>query len=139
MLQRMQSVWLLFAAICAFFTIRLSFYSGNLAVPGQPISYQYLNAAFNIWILVITVGLICASVIDIFLYKNRKIQMRIVVVSLLFSLFNIFLYYKQTLKFTNGNYALTAVLSFLIPVFLFLAARGISKDQKLVKSLNRLR
>ncbi len=139
MLQRMQSVWLFFAAVCAFFSIRLSFYSGNLQVPGQPISYQYLNAAFNLWILVITIGLICASVIDIFLYKNRKIQLRIVIVSLLFSLLNLFLYYRQTLKFTNGAYALTAVLSLLIPVFLFLAAKGISRDQKLIKSLNRLR
>jgi hypothetical protein len=31
------------------------------------------------------------------------------------------------------------VLTFLVPVFLFLAIRGISKDEKLVKSLNRLR
>ena len=139
MLQRMQTLWLLFAAICAFLSIRLSFYGGNLEVPGQPTSYQYLNAAFNIWILIITVGLICVSVIDIFLYKKRKLQSRIAILAFLFSLLNIYLYYKQTLKFTSGNYSLTSLLSFVIPVFLFLAIRGISRDEKLVKSLNRLR
>jgi K+ transporter len=139
MLQRLQTLWLLIAALLAFFSIRLSFYSGNLETPGQPATFQYLNATFNIWILIVTIGLVCASVISIFLYKSRKIQLRIVVVTLLFSLLNIFLYYKQTLKFTNGAYSLTAVLALLIPVFLFLAARGISKDEKLVKSLNRLR
>ena len=139
MLQRMQTLWLLLAAGSAFLTIRLSFYGGNLEIAGQPVTMQYLNAAFNTWILIITIGLICASVVDIFFYKKRKIQMRIVIVSLLFSLLNIYLYYKQTLRFTNGSYTLTSILAFLIPVFLFLAARGISKDEKLVKSLNRLR
>ena len=145
MLQRMQTVWLLFAAICAFLTIRLSFYGGSLEVVGSPAlsvdvsPIQYLNAAFNIWILIITVALICGSVIDIFLYKNRKLQLRIVIVAILFSLLNIYLYYRQTLKFTHGFYALTSVLVFVIPVFLFLAARGIGRDEKLVKSLDRLR
>jgi hypothetical protein len=139
MLQRMQTLWLLFAAICAFLSIRLSFYGGNMAIPGQPTTYQYLNAAFNIWILIITVGLICVSVVDIFLYRKRKLQSRIAILALLFSLLNIYLYYKQTLKFASGNYSLTSVLTFLIPVFFFLAIRGISKDERLVKSLNRLR
>ena len=69
MLQRMQTLWFLFAGICAFLSIRLSFYGGNLEVPNQAATYQYLNAAFNIWILIITIGLICVSVIDIFLYR----------------------------------------------------------------------
>ena len=145
MLQRMQTVWLLFAAICAFLTIRLSFYGGSLevaggtALPADASPIQYLNAAFNIWILIITIALICGSVIDIFLYKNRKLQLRIVIVAILFSLLNIYLYYRQTLKFAHGFYALTAILVFVIPVFLFLAARGIGRDEKLVKSLDRLR
>jgi predicted ferric reductase len=139
MLQRMQTLWLFFAAACAFLSIRLSFFGGNLEVPGQPATYQYLNAAFNIWILIITIGIICISLIDIFLYKKRKLQSRLAILAILLSLLNIYLYYKQTLKFTNGNYSLTSILTFLIPVFLFLAVRGISRDEKLVKSLNRLR
>jgi uncharacterized membrane protein len=139
MLQRMQSIWLLFAGICAFLTIRLSFFSGNIELAGQPASFQYLNASFNIWILVITVVLICIAAIDIFLYKNRKLQGRLAILGILLSLLNIFLYYKQIHKFTIGNYDLTAILAIVIPIFFFLASRGIYRDEKLVKSLNRLR
>jgi hypothetical protein len=139
MLQRMQSVWLLLAAICAFLTIKFSFYSGNIVTAGQPASFQFLTAGFNIWILILTVAIVCVAAIDIFLYKNRKLQGRLAILGLLFSLLNIFLYYKQTLKFSIGNFDLTAVFSIVIPIFFFLAFRGIYKDQKLVKSLDRLR
>jgi len=139
MLQRIQSIWLLLAAICAFLTIRLSFYSGNIETPGQPASFQFLNAGFNIWILILTIALVCIAAIDIFLYKNRKLQGRLALLGILLSLLNIFLYYKQIRKFTIGNYDLTAVLAILIPVLFFLAFRGIYRDQKLVKSLDRLR
>ena len=139
MLQRMQSLWLLLAAIAAFLTIRLSFYSGNFGENGQPTSFQYLTAGFNIWILILTIALVCVGAIDIFLYKNRKLQGRLALLGILISLFNIFLYYKQTLRFDAGNYDLTALLALLIPVCFFLAMRGIYKDQKLIKSLDRLR
>jgi len=139
MLQRMQTIWLLLAAICAFLTIRLSFYSGNIESPGQPASFQYLNAGFNIWILILTVALVCIAAIDIFLYKNRKLQGRLAILGVLFSVLNIYLYYKQTQKFTVGNYDLTAILAIVLPLFFFLAFRGIYRDQKLVKSLDRLR
>jgi hypothetical protein len=139
MLQRMQSLWLLLAAIAAFLTIRLSFYSGNIGLAGQPLSFQYLNAGFNIWILIVTIALVCIAVIDIFLYKNRKLQGRFALLGVLISLLNIFLYYKQTHRFDAGNYDLTALLALAVPVFFFFAMRGIYRDEKLVKSLDRLR
>jgi hypothetical protein len=139
MLQRMQTLWLSLAAISAILTIKFSFYSGNIVKEGQPGSFQFLTALFNIWILIITIALICAAVINIFLYKNRKLQGRISIIAILFSLLNIFLYYKQTSKFAEGNYDLTAVLALAIPIFFFMASRGIYKDEKLVKSLDRLR
>ena len=79
--------------------------------------------------------------IDIFLYKNRKLQLRIVLVSLLVSILNVYLYLKETNKFVQGegNYDLTCVLAFAIPILIILAAMGIYKDEKLVKSLDRLR
>src|SRR5450432_649117 len=139
MLQRMQSLWLLLAAIAAFLTIRLSFYSGNIGLAGQPPSFQYLNAGFNIWILIVTIALVCIAIIDIFLYKNRKYQGRLALLGVLISLLNIFLYYKQTHRFDAGNYDLTALLALAVPVFFFFAMRGIYRDEKLVKSLDRLR
>ena len=141
MLQRMQSVWLLLAAICAVLTIKFSFYSGNIEVPGQPVSFQYLTAAFSIWILIVTVVITCIAVIDIFLYKNRKLQGRLAILGILFSFLNIFLYLKEIHRFVEnqGSHTITSVFVFLIPILFFLAWRGIYKDQKLVKSLDRLR
>jgi len=141
MLQRMQSVWLLLAAVCAFLTIRYSFYSGNIESPGQPASFQYLTASFNIWILIITIALVCIAAIDIFLYKNRKLQGRLAILGILLSVSNIFLYLKEIHRFVEhqGSHTITAVFVFAIPVLFFLAARGIYKDQQLVKSLDRLR
>jgi hypothetical protein len=141
MLQRMQSVWLLLAAICAFLTIRYSFYSGNIETPGQPATFQYLTASFNIWILIITIALVCIAAIDIFLYKNRKLQGRLAILGIILSFGNIFLYLKEIHRFVEnqGSHTITAVFVFAIPVLFYLAARGIYRDQKLVKSLDRLR
>jgi hypothetical protein len=141
MLQRLQSIWLLLAAICAFLTIKYSFYSGNVETPGQPASFQYLTASFNIWILIITIALVCIAGIDIFLYKNRKLQGRLAILGIILSIGNIFLYLKEIHRFVEnqGSHTITAIFVFAIPVLFFLAARGIYKDQKLVKSLDRLR
>jgi hypothetical protein len=141
MLQRMQSVWLLLAAICAVLTIKFSFYSGNIEIPGQPVSFQYLTASFSIWILIVTVVITCIAAIDIFLYKNRKLQGRLAILGLLISLLNIFLYLKEIHRFVEhqGSHTITSVFVFAIPILFFLAWRGIYRDQKLVKSLDRLR
>lgn len=141
MLQRIQSFWLLLAAISAFLTIKFSFYSGNIETAGQPTSFQYLTASFNIWILILTIVLVCIAGIDIFLYKNRKLQGRLAILGFIFSLLNIFLYLKEIHRFieNQGSHTITSVFVFLIPVFFILAFRGIYRDQKLVKSLDRLR
>jgi hypothetical protein len=141
MLQRMQSIWLLLAAICAILTIKYSFYSGNIETTGQPISFQFLTATFNIWILIVTIALACIAAIDIFLYKNRKLQGRLAILGILLSLLNIFLYLKAIHRFVEnqGSHTITAIFVIAIPILFFLAARGIYRDQKLVKSLDRLR
>ena len=90
MLQRMQSVWLLLAAICAVLTIKYPFYSGNIETPGQPASFQFLTASFDIWILIVTIALACIAAIDIFLYKNRKLQGRLAILGILLSFLQYF-------------------------------------------------
>jgi len=137
----MQSVWLLFAAICAILSIKYSFYSGNIDTPGQPVSFQYLTASFDIWILITTIAMVCIAVIDIFLYKNRKLQGRLAILGILLSLLNIYLYLKAIHRYVEnqGSHTITAIFVFAIPILFFLAARGIYRDQKLVKSLDRLR
>ena len=126
MLQRMQSVWLLLAAICAVLTIKFSFYSGNIEVPGQPVSFQYLTATFSIWILIVTIAITCIAAIDIFLYKNRKLQGRLAILGILLSFLNIFLYLKEIHRFVEnqGSHTISSVFVFVIPILFFLAWQG---------------
>ena len=140
MIQRIQTIWLLLAAACAFVTIRLSFYSGHKINDPQKI-YTVLNATTNMLLLIPTVALGIVALVLIFFYKDRKMQMRITFVALLVSLLNIFLYYNETKKFiaAESSLDLTCIFVFVIPILLFLAFRGIYKDQKLIKSMDRLR
>ncbi|HEY8893285.1 MAG TPA: DUF4293 domain-containing protein [Niastella sp.] len=141
MIQRLQSVWLLLAAAAAFCSLQFSFYSGNMIAANQAKSFAVLNAQSNLLLLILSAGAGIASLISIFLYKNRKTQLRIVLVTLLVSVINLVLFFTQTKKFVpgEGNYNLTAIFAIVVPVFLILAMRGIKKDEKLVKSLDRLR
>ena len=92
-------------------------------------------------LLILTAGVGIASLIAIFLYKNRKMQLRIVLITLLVSLLNLGLYYSEIKKYVpgEGNISLWAVFAIFIPILLFFAIRGIRRDEKLVKSLDRLR
>jgi hypothetical protein len=141
MIQRLQSVWLLLAAAAAFCSLQFSFYSGNMVAANQTKSWVTLTAQSNLLLLILSAGVGIASLIAIFLYKNRKMQLRIVLVTLLVSILNLVLFFTQTKKFVpgEGNYDLTAIFAIIIPVLLFLTIRGIRRDEKLVKSLDRLR
>ena len=136
MIQRIQTLWLLAATTCAALTFKFSFYTGNKA--GKE-TLQELIATTNIFILILTAILVGGCLFIIFLFKERKKQLRFTITTLLISVLNLVLYFSQLKKFTDGNLSLTSVLAFAIPVLLFFAARGIWKDEKLVKSLDRLR
>lgn len=130
------------AAAAATLTLKLSFYNGQIVPSGSTLeTYKELTAQDNILLLILTAGVTLASLISIFLYKNRKQQFRIVLLSLLISVVNLVLFFLETKKFVpgKGNFTLTSAIAFAIPIFLILALRGIRKDDKLVKSLDRLR
>ncbi len=141
MIQRIQSVWLLLSAVAAFLTLKLSFFSGNTVAADQTKAFQHFSATSSLVILILTAVLGATAFIAIFLYKNRKLQLRITFSALLISIINIVLYYYQAQKFVAAerSYSITAMAAVVIPVFLLLAIRGIYKDHKLVKSLDRLR
>jgi drug/metabolite transporter superfamily protein YnfA len=139
MIQRIQTVWLFLAALFAALTYKFPFYAGN-KIPLNPDGKQNeLIASSNFLLLVFTAGLIAGCLIIIFLYKNRKQQMWLALAAAGLSLINIILYFNDIKKFVSGRISLSAIFALAIPVFLLLAIRGIWKDEKLVKSLDRLR
>lgn len=139
MIQRLQTIWLLIAAVCAILTYDLAFYSGVKLSETNIKQFVELNALADVIIMVLTglVALIC--LVTMFLFKNRKMQLRLTIVALLASIANLVVYFAETAEFTDGNILLTSIFSFIIPFFLVMAARGIYLDEKLVKSMDRLR
>ena len=152
MIQRIQSLWLLLAAVCAFLALQFSFYTGNILVSEQlqPVLRNLTGVGltgnagevktelnFISLLLLAATGII--AIISIFMYSNRKTQMRLAIVALVTSILALAYLFIRTNDFTGGTFSLTAVFVFLPPVFLFLAIRGISRDQKLVRSMDRLR
>ncbi len=136
MIQRIQSVWLLVATIIAFLTLKFSFYSGTSLPDNQ---YHQLNGTENIGLMITTIALGVLTLITIFLYKTRIIQLRLCIAGIVLDLLLLFLYYKALQNFTLGEYAITASAHVLIIVALILAARGINKDEKIIKNIDRLR
>ncbi|HEX4958693.1 MAG TPA: DUF4293 family protein [Lacibacter sp.] len=135
MIQRIQSLWLLLAATAAILSLQFPFYSG---VSG-PSTYTPLTGLSNFMILILTVAVALAGLVAIFLYKNRKLQIQLSLSGLLLQLIVLVLYFLETKKFTEGNFALSSILTFIIPVLFILAWMGIRKDEKLIRSMDRLR
>lgn len=139
MIQRIQSIWLLAASLCAALTYKFSFYSGNKTGEANMQEFEKLVASSDFFLVITTAILVAGCLIIIFFYKNRKQQLWLTLTAAALSIINLIIYFTQIKKFASGTFSLSAVLAFSIPVLLVLAARGIWKDEKLVKSLDRLR
>ena len=136
MIQRIQSFWLLLASVCAFLTMKFAFYF--IGSHPEQASDQF-NATTNMGLLISTsiLGALCLFII--FSFKQRKLQLWLTILAIIISVLNIFLYFNYKKDYPGGGLALTSVFAFAIPLFLILAVKGIYRDQKLVKSMDRLR
>ena len=139
MIQRLQTVWLFLASVFAFMTFKFPFYSGNIVGKDNQAELKKYIASFDILTLAITILLGLGCFITIFLYKNRNLQLRLTITLLVLSILNLIVYFSRLGKFLTGDLSFAAIFALAIPIFLFLAARGTWKDEKLVKSLDRLR
>jgi len=139
MIQRIQTVWLFLAVLFAALTYKFPFYTGNIIGKDNVQRYEKLVASSNYILLILTAGFIAGTTAIIFMYKSRKQQLWLTVIAACLSILNLVIYFYEVKKFSSGNMSLTSVLAFAIPVLLILAANGIRKDEKLIKSLDRLR
>ena len=136
MIQRIQSLWLLLASACAIVTFKFPFYSGTNA---KGLSPYELNTRESILLMLVTVIVGGLALINIFLFKKRALQLRLCILGILLEALLIFLYYLEVKKFTQGTYSLTAILHSVIIFAFYFAARGIHKDEKVIKDSDRLR
>lgn len=126
MIQRIQSVYLFLA-----FIVFLLF--AYFKAPIELSSFE-INALPSLLALIIA----ALSFVAIFLFKNRKKQLVLVKFLLAFSMILIpLLFFVQDAMFTLSDlWTYFAVAGFIL---LFFAHAGILKDEKLIKSLDRLR
>jgi Domain of unknown function (DUF4293) len=136
MIQRVQTLWMLLAAASVFLTLKFPFYGGTLISTN---AYHELMASDNYMTLILTSALGTGIFINIFLYKNRKLQSRLIILAVLLEALIIYLYVRQIANFSSGNLLLWSSLHILIIITLLLAGRGIYKDSKLIRDSNRLR
>lgn len=135
MIQRVQTLWLLAASICGFASLKMPYYVGSVGTAPA----EEFNAMSNIFLLILTVAAAIVALVDIFIYNNRPLQLKIALAGQAVSVLNIVLFMVYTKKYDTGAIALSAVFSFAIPIFFLMAILGINKDEKLVKSVDRLR
>lgn len=149
MIQRIQSLFLLLAAIAGGVMGSFDLWKATFSKGPAPASETF-NAMSSYLIFTVLMISIILSLVSIFLYKKRKLQFRLTVLNILLSIGILALIYLGVQKAANNlvaegavnlraSYQLPAFLPVIMIVCLFLAARGIYKDEKLIKSLDRLR
>ncbi len=138
MIQRIQSIWLLLAAIFAAITFRFPFYTGDWLKDDiqSPVD---LNAQTTIWITIITVLAGAVAFVNIFLFDNRKMQLKLTYLGIFLTVIMLVMYFLEMANFSSGSIALWCLFHFGMLAFFILAARGIYKDEKLIKDMDRLR
>jgi hypothetical protein len=140
MIQRQQSLWLLLSTISAFLSYKLPFFSGTQKIKETlPPAPNDLNAGSNLFLLIFTGASILLSLATIFVYKDRKMQLKLSIWGAALSLLILVIYFTQMRKFQTGSISLSCLFVFAVLAGYIMAARGIWKDEKLVKTLDRLR
>ncbi|MEO5967664.1 MAG: DUF4293 domain-containing protein [Ferruginibacter sp.] len=137
MLQRVQSIWLFLAALCAFASLKFPFFTGMKLLPDH--TYNNLVGTSNLYLMAVTIAIGVIALITIFLYANRRLQFRLCLLGIILEACLIFIYYKMSSKYSEGTYALSAALQVFVLMFFALAAKGIKNDDKIVRESNRLR
>ena len=145
MIQRLQTIFLLLAAACFGGLFGLPLLKST-APSAQMLADQVYEIKDHTGLLAGTGLIILLTLLTIFLYKNRKLQVQLTwVIVTCCVLFLGMAYFFLTQENGNNISALGlavqagSFLPILTILFCILAARNIRKDDKLVKSMDRLR
>ncbi|MFV0606973.1 MAG: DUF4293 domain-containing protein [Niabella sp.] len=139
MIQRKQTLWLLFSLVCAALMFKFPFYNGTVKAGAIGVEGAELTATDNIWLLLLSGCVTAVALIAVFMYKNRKLQFRLSFIGLALSIGQIALFYYYSRSFDTGGIALSALITLGTVAGFFFALKGIRNDQKLIRDLNRLR
>jgi hypothetical protein len=146
MIQRKQTLWLLLAALLNTGVFFFDLYHAHTIVDGMD-TLTRLRVADHFPSLLVALIMVAVPFITIFLFKNRKQQQRMALISILacISFISLVLMRVNSLNGavpapTDGAYWIGAILPVVSIVLLIMAIIGISKDEKMVRSsFDRLR
>lgn len=150
MIQRIQTIWLLLASLISMLLL-LDWHTGYVFYADIPQGFgsvvRKLSVTEHFPGLLLAAIMIVLPLITIFLYKTRKRQRSLCFVSILACISFIAVSLMRIENFktstspapTNGHYDLASLIPVATMVFLILAIRGINKDEKLIRSMDRLR
>jgi hypothetical protein len=155
MIQRIQSIYLLMTTLLSVFFLRgevIKFsekagsiieitFNGLVRNPdGQ--SGELINSLLPFSVIIVLIPLV--SLITLFCFKNRKLQLSLALSVIILTSALIIVSFYYTWKVYREyevciEPGLKAILLFLLLIFAILAYRGILKDDRLVKSYDRIR
>ena len=98
-----------------------------------------MDGASNFFLLVLTGISLLLSLITIFLYRERKRQLKFAIAGIVLALIILVIYIYGISTFQSGTLSLSCLFVLAMLAGYIMAARGIWKDEKLVKSLDKLR
>ena len=129
MIQRIQSLYLLLAVLLSsglLYVSHLTEYAMSLE------SFFSVNYGFYL--------IPFLTLITLLFFKKRKIQGVLILLIILFTFFPIVLYVQEIYNGVQASVLYATVSIYLLNIiFLLLARRGIIKDEKLVRSIDRIR
>lgn len=140
MIQRKQSIWLLLAALFNSSVFFVDMYKVH-TVTGN-IENVVTHNVYNDWPgLGLAVLMTVMPLITIFMFKDRKRQLRMCTVSAVatVSFLSRLLMHAKADPPSTLSYGIGSILPVVALVFIILAILGIKSDEKLVKSQDRLR
>lgn len=151
MWQRIQTVWLVLAFVAMIALLFLPI--GIFATPqGIWIMYNWstrpligVGTVMNHWgLFVLALIIALLSLYIVFLYKKRKLQMRLTMLGMLLTVGYLVYYTVEAVKLTNAlqasyGFKFALALPIITIILLFMARRAIRKDEVLVRMSNRLR
>lgn len=162
MIQRIQTIFLFTSGIIILllFVFPIAFYDGGIEGV-QTLQFSLLGikslvplspgeeAIFHPLITMPLVAFVCIiailSLSIIFFFKNRKRQLKLIKISILLTIIlivGIFIIYSRVITsqlVVNETFNTGAFFPLITLLFLVLAYRGVKKDDKLVRSADRLR
>ena len=160
MIQRVQTVYML-ASVIAILTMHF-FWLASFAIPEATFELNSLGLVCQtkgfetdrlVWELFIVLLLMVAlPLINIFLYKNRKLQLRVLIYTIILNVLYYGLFFWECYRLKGDVAALSQggvvdvhynIMMLVMPAVsifaLIMAARGVIFDIALIKSLERLR